>query len=226
MSSLDPPGMSLAQGSEPLMTLLGGSDPRMSLAQGSEIENLDEVENSKLISYVIRYNIMFIARYKPQVFLIHTDKFINFLPQLNDKFVAENSFLAVENSLQRALTQSKLQCVKKKIHLIEDDEKCPDMRPHIVLFFSVANPVTIHNMKRWKALKAKRVALFIPCDYAEKMQRLCHEVGAVIQISRTLDVFYHENKKMSAFIKSRLKHPLTEEQFAFLAQIEYMLVDL
>jgi hypothetical protein len=213
---------------EALMTPLSldRGDRTLSRVFEQEIEHLDKVENSKLISYVIRYNIMFISRYKKNVFLIWTDKFLNFLPQLNDKFVAENSFLAVENPLQRALARSKLQCVNKKMHLIEDDEKFPDMAPHSVIFFSSSSPATIDNMKLWKKLKAKRLALFIPCGYAEKMQRLCHEVGAVIQISRTLDVFYHENKKMSAFIKSRLKHSLTEEQFAFLAQIEYMLVDL
>ena len=190
-----------------------------------EIENLEDIENSKLMAYVIRYNLMFISRYKNSIFLIYTDKFINFLPQLNDKFVAAGSGLLVENSLQRALAQSKLQCVKKKIVLFDDEKSIDDISPQVVLYFSVSHPATIHDMKFWKSLKVKRLALFIPSYFAEKMQRLCHEVGATIHMSRSLDVFYHENKKMSTFIKSKLKCPLTEHQFSFLSQIEYILVD-
>lgn len=205
---------------------------------------MDIVENSKLLSYVLRYVIMTLTRNKKKVFLIDTDTFINFLPQLNDKFVADKSIVYVRNPNSYALAKSKLQCVTKPIQLM--GMKCVDVgdalqgstlqrshldwddiekSPQCVIFLS-SSSVSIDDMKVWKSRKVQQVALFVAVEDAEKSVRLCHEVGARIQINSTLDYYYHENRKMSAFIKLRLKHSLDSESFGFLSTFQYILVEL
>jgi hypothetical protein len=200
-------------------------------------KDLDDWENSKdksrLISYFIRWmttQIVQDTRKKPQKkpILIETNKFIEFIPQLNEYHVANHSMLQIENSFSFGCAQNKLRFIKDKtIHLISPEDDKTDTLPkypypvHGIVSFCTEK-INVEQIEKWKKFYTGKIGVIFPSEYEESFRRLMFEQLYPCKGPIRLDYLYHGRddtfgKYPHIFIKQKFGTSLTVDHFEFLS---------
>jgi len=196
----------------------------------NELTILD-TEQSRLLSYFMRWGVGEIAPYfkHERVIIFETDKFMGFLPQLNDRRVKTGSIVRVHNSTTSAQITSKLPLMVKKklIHVIPWEQE--DVKADGIVAVS-EHILTPEDLRRWHASLSNRqkhnVVVIFPSVHHESMQRLGYELKFSSHGPVRMDFMYHQNKKAHDFIRNRFGSALTLAHFQFLSRWSYVALSL
>jgi hypothetical protein len=137
-----------------------------------ENDELNNVQNSKIMSYIIRWMMVYMGKFlkkRNYKIKILTDKYIEFIPQLNIGCIAPNSILCVPNNFSYYLAVKKIEtAVKGKKIICENKADIEAMLP--TLFFTDTN-ISIEQMRRFSGL----TGIIFPASDIEQVRRLIAE---------------------------------------------------
>lgn len=203
---------------------------------------MDNSDLSRIMSYFIRWgirNIFFGNRVSP--ILIQTDKYIQFLPQLNDSKVANHSILQIQNEFAYRQATQRLRCVsKKQIQLLHQNfelcEKPLVSVRHVFAF--VTERVSVDLLKIWLGRNenegSRIISVIFPAAHMLHFQRMLCEFSNMVDsedISGPIrgDFLYYGDdeifkERARLFLKRKLNfRVLTPTDLAFLSQWAYVI---
>jgi len=187
----------------------------------------DIVDDSRLMSYFIRWGIRVVTVNRKAKVYIETDQYIGFIPQLNDYHVADQSVLKIHNSFSFGQSLHKVKSIKHKEIIRLSSEDKPERQSFKAMILFVEDKVTIEQITQWKNLLEPllgKIFLIFPSIHEESLQRLLFETNCMYCKGPVrLDYVYHGQeetfqRQAHNFVKAKFGKALTVKHFEFLAR--------
>jgi len=180
-------------------------------------------------------------------FLIHTDSFIDFIPQMDHFRVAKKSIFIFQDVLNFSTPYSnidrvhfKLQSLRKNIQVLtcrnssgvlsiqqKEQVKVILQAPvRYLIWFSSSQTPNLETLQYWKSSGIQTAVCIFPNKQEDIFQRRLFEMLWKPSSISSLDLYYFDNEYLRKFIYSRLHRSLDVQEFHFFGHFSHVIFDL